>query len=50
MALIFLFLVIPRPSKIFQNLDFWNENIPPGNPAQDSNKESAARLLQFRIC
>jgi hypothetical protein len=23
---------IPRPSKIYRNLDFWFENIPSGNP------------------
>jgi hypothetical protein len=24
----------PRPSKIYQNLDFWFENIPSGNPGR----------------
>jgi hypothetical protein len=26
---------IARPSKIYQNLDFWFENIPSGNPVQN---------------
>jgi hypothetical protein len=26
---------IPRPSKIYPNLDFWFENTPSGNPAPE---------------
>jgi hypothetical protein len=27
--------VIPRPSKIYPNCDFWYENIPSGNPGSN---------------
>jgi hypothetical protein len=29
---------IPRPSKIYPNLDFWLENIPSGNPTLNREK------------
>jgi hypothetical protein len=27
---------IAKPSKIYQNWDFWSENMPSGNPAMQS--------------
>jgi hypothetical protein len=38
MAIEYTDFLIPRPSKIYPNLDFWSENIAPyGNPAEILN-------------
>jgi hypothetical protein len=38
---------IPRPSKIYPNLDIWCENIPSGNPAADALKVVVGVKMSF---
>jgi hypothetical protein len=39
---------IPRPSKFYQNLDFWFENKPSGNPGFQQLMQKSHGKNQFR--
>jgi hypothetical protein len=39
---------IPRPSKIYPNLDFWFEDIPSGNPGRRTKESEKKRIEVMR--
>jgi predicted metalloenzyme YecM len=45
-------LPIPRPSKIYPNLDFWFENMPSGNPGSSDKvgEMMIVIVVEFATC